>query len=138
MKFITRTNYKDRPKKQLIPGPPKPGLTKPHEALSIEEMFRRFSRNEPIATQQREPVWVDDSTLDSPDLEKIGKADLYEKEQFSKDLAARMKRMEAEIDATKETSKKAKAEAEEQEFLEKLAKYKEKIEKSDTGKEEKK
>jgi len=133
MQYTTPSNYKNSPTHQKIrteKPSDKPTQTVPGEALSIQQMFDKFSKGHPVLGTQRTPIYSENATHEDTDLEKLKDADLVDKEEYSRNLADKMKHLEKEIDANKAKEQAERAEKEEAAFLEKLKKYQQK--KSDT------
>lgn len=97
-------------------------MTVPNEALSIEEMFKRFSRGQSITTTQREPIFNSNPTHEDTDLEKLKTADLVDKQEFSEALGEKMIHLDKKIKDDKALEDKKREEDAEREFDEKLAK----------------
>lgn len=123
--YTTPSTYKESQSHQKMRQEKKsenPTMTVPGEALSIEEMFKRFSRNQPVAATKREPVFTENASHDDTDLEKIGRSNLIDKQEYSEALGDKMLDLDKKIKHDKEAEAKRKAEAEERDFEEKLAK----------------
>lgn len=68
-------------------------LTIPDQAMSIQEIVKRYVRNLPVDVIQREGVYLDQSEFD---FEKMSRADFGEKARMADEFAARAADVEAE------------------------------------------
>lgn len=117
--YITQSQYKNKPR----PVSDKPSMTVPNQSMTLKQMFERFARGESVATTQQKPIWNPNASHADPDFEKLNHADLYDKEQYSKQLAEKMAEMKKGIDADAEAKAKAKKDAEDAEWNRRLAEY---------------
>lgn len=68
-----------------------PSQTLPNETMSVAEMLRKHIQGQRIPdTLYREPAYDSGASLDSEDLEKMKHMDLFEKEEYSRQLAVKM------------------------------------------------
>lgn len=86
-------------------------LTIPDQALSIQEIVKRFVRGVPVDIHKREPVYVNQSQYD---MEKLNRMDFGEKSEFAKHLAADSAKRLTELQEAQRSHELAKAEAAEQ------------------------
>lgn len=96
--------------------------TVPDETLTMREIITRFSRTGQVDSRlDRRGVYTDNPSYDSPDMEELGKMDIYERQE----VAAEMKQANQEkIDRIKQSIK----DKEEKEKQQKLSSSKSKKE----------
>lgn len=75
-------------------GPKRQGKTVPDQAMSVQEIVRRFVRGVPVNIVQREAVYIDQS---DHDLEKLSRMDFAEKAEFAKGEAERLKQWKSDL-----------------------------------------
>lgn len=91
-------------------------MTVPDESMSIETILKKFTTGLDPGVY-REGSYDSSATFDSPDLEKLREADLYDKEVYRKGLAVKMLEDEKTL-KDNEQKERARREAEAQEYNE--------------------
>lgn len=84
----------------------------PDQAMSVQEIVRRFVRGIPVDLKQREAVYIDQN---DHDLEKLSRMDFGEKAEFARSEAERLEQWRSDLEeaeATKRSERKAIAKAE--------------------------
>lgn len=122
---ITRKNFKLLPHHYDDAKAPaeRASKTVPNEAMSIKEILTRYVKGLPITgVNKREPMFDPNPDHDNMDLEKVGQADLFEREEAAQWLKEstdeKRKAYEAQLQA--EAKKKAEDDAEEAELKKEL------------------
>lgn len=73
-----------------------PGLTVPNDTLSIRQILERYTTGQPIGNvSQREPVWSENPTHDSLDLEELRRADMVDQDAVRDALEQHKKNLQA-------------------------------------------
>lgn len=63
------------------------GQTVPNEVMSIGEILLRFSKGMPLSgSKVPASDGGDDQTFDSPDLQKLSKMDIFERQEYAEEL----------------------------------------------------
>ncbi|AZL83023.1 hypothetical protein [Apis mellifera associated microvirus 36] len=127
MKIVSQATYKPGAH-SFEKESDKPSETVPNEAMSIQEILTRYAKGlNPGTTAIREAKYDPEASHDSPDLEKLKHADLYEKEEFMNELGSKLmdKKKAAKDKADKAAAEKAAKDKAEKEELEALRKEKE-------------
>lgn len=110
-----------------------PEITVPNDAISLEEMLRRFTVGEPLDVEHS-GNYVDDLSEDDEytdpalagvDLEKMAKADLVDKEEFIGRLKKSRETFEAQEKEKRDKEEAERKEREEEETYQRILKKKE-------------
>lgn len=83
-------------------------MTVPDEAYTIKELFQRYSTGQPVAVKVMEHGGYKGGTddFDAPDLEKLGRMELEERQAFQEELAEDMLEKEQKIKTYEEAREK--------------------------------
>lgn len=90
MKYVGRKSYVPGPKSKE-PAPHGPRLVVPDDTLSIKEIIRRFVNGMDIGGNEDRGVFEEGSDFDSPDLEKLRHADIFDQQLHREAIEAERK-----------------------------------------------
>lgn len=110
---VTKRTYKLRNRKNKVRSS---SATLPNQAMSVNEIVKRFVRGVPVGVVKREPIYVDQNDMD---LEKVSRMDFGEQYEMAEQFRNRAASIADNLKARQERMNEQANEDEEEEPLKK-------------------
>lgn len=101
-KFVNQMTYVSTPGRSCEPPTDKPSKTVPGEAISVQEILRRFQSNMPITGNVKTGGYDSGVSHDSPDIEKSIQADIVDRHEMARAVREDLQERQSAADKAKQ------------------------------------